>query len=179
MSRDQILCPLNVGVACIMISSKGEVPVMKQGVATQLNYYLFQTIPAKSLEFYLPKEAESCWQLGRAGLGVLGRNVMKGAWKLVLPLSGNCDFSFLVGLKFHLHRKRKTFVIFFGTFWLQSLCCFALLRKQRSYIVSSKNPSEYTEDVRDSQWKSGTEKALDHDHSYVMLYPNFAFKMPE
>ena len=43
------------------------------------------------------------------------------------------------GLKFHFHRKRKAFVMFLGTFWLQSLCCFALLRKQRSYIVLSKN----------------------------------------
>lgn len=68
--------------------------------------------------------------------------------------------------------------MFIGVFWLQSLCWFALLREQTSYIVLSKNPSEYT-DVRDSQWKSGTEKVLDHDHSYVMLYPTFAFKMPE
>ena len=41
--------------------------------------------------------AESCWQLGRAGLGVLGRNVNEAGWKLVLPRPGNCDFSFLGG----------------------------------------------------------------------------------
>ena len=35
---------------------------MKQGVATQLNYYLFQTVP-NSLEFYLPKDVNSFFNM--------------------------------------------------------------------------------------------------------------------
>ena len=83
--------------------------------------------------------AESCWQLGRAGLGVLGRNVHEGGLEISYSSSRKLWFFVFRGLKFHFHRKRKTFVMFLGTFWLQSLCCFALLRKQRSYIVLSKN----------------------------------------
>lgn len=161
---------------------------MKKGVPTQLNGYLFQTVP-NSLEFYLPKDVNSFFNMhwhGRVLLAIRpsgpGSPGKKCQWKgLEISSSSSRKLWFFVfrGLKFHFHRKRKTFVMFLGTFWLQSLCCFALLRKQRSYIVLSKNPSEYTEDVRDSQWKSGTEKLLDHDNSYVMLCPTFAFKMPE
>ena len=83
--------------------------------------------------------AESCWQLGRAGLGVLGRNVHEGGLEISYSSSRKLWFFVFRGLKFHFHRKGKTFVMFLGTFWLQSLCCFALLRKQRIYIVLSKN----------------------------------------
>ena len=74
-----------------------------------------------------------------SGPGSPGKKCQWSGLEISSSSSRKLWFFVFRGLKFHFHRKGKTFVMFLGTFWLQSLCCFALLRKQRSYIVLSKN----------------------------------------
>ena len=99
------MCPLNVGVACIdKFERRGSRDEARCCDAVELLPFpnspkQLRILSSKGRKQFLTctHMAESCWQLGRAGLGVLGRNVNEAGWKLVLPRPGNCDFSFLGG----------------------------------------------------------------------------------